>query len=153
MCVLAGVPSHYTTRQCRAILDSASIAGLTANVRLVNSLHAAAAAYACKHRAGLGEEERMVLIVDAGAAITSVGVYAFSCGGSRCVAGRSLPGVGADRVHALLFDYVAATVAAKHGVVLTASSRAGGRAMRECEKAKRVWHPQQCIAHMESFVF
>jgi tetratricopeptide (TPR) repeat protein len=134
------VPPYYTLRQRRAVLDAANLAGFTCPVHLVSSVTAAAASYAAKHRAGIAASEtpRIVTIVDVGAAVTSVGVFAFTDGSTTEVACECLPTLGANTVHHRLFELVAAAVSAKHGVTLVPTSKAGGRAMRECEKAKKV---------------
>ncbi len=140
----AAVPPHFTARQRRAVLDAAAIAGVAGRVQLVTSIVAAAAAYGSKHLQSLradadaGAPERFVIVVDVGAAFTSAAVLGFTGASSREVATVHNSRLGASVFHRRLFDVVATHCAAKHGVKLLPSSRAGGRALRECEKAKKV---------------
>lgn len=134
------MPPYYSPRQRRAVLDAAKLAGLTCPVNVVSSLTAAATAYAAKHRSGIAASEtpRIVAIIDVGAAVTSVGLFSFAEGAITELACESTPKLGANVVHHRLFDLVAAAVCGTHSVTLRPSSKAGGRAMRECEKAKKV---------------
>jgi hypothetical protein len=92
--------------------------------------------------------ERFVAIVDIGGSSSSMAVAGFSASGARTLAVVHNATLGADAVHHRLFEQVAAQCHKKHGVTLVPGSRAGGRALRECEKAKKVcdvWSVCVCV--------
>ena len=88
--------------------------------------------------------ERFVAIVDMGGSSTSACIGAVSATGCRVVVSVSNAQLGADVFHKRLFDVVAAQCHKKHGVTLLPTSRPGGRATRECEKAKKVRCAHTC---------
>jgi molecular chaperone DnaK (HSP70) len=138
----------YAKKHRPAIIAECAAADATATAAAAAAASAAAAAAASPSEEGEGAvpavpaalppSERFVAIVDMGGSSTTVGIGAVTGTGCRLVTSVSNASLGADVFHKRLFDVVAAQCNKKHGVTLLPTSRAGGRATRECEKAKKV---------------
>ncbi|CAN6442203.1 unnamed protein product [Victoria cruziana] len=132
-----GIPIYFTDLQRRAVLDSATIAGLHP-LRLIHETTATALAYGI-YKTDLPESEQVnVAFVDIGHASMQVCISGFKKGQLKILAhafDRSLGGRDFDEV---LFQHFASKFKDEYKIDIFSNARACTRLRTSCEKVKKV---------------
>ncbi|EDR11689.1 uncharacterized protein LACBIDRAFT_189161 [Laccaria bicolor S238N-H82] len=136
--VVIAVPGWYTDVQRRAVLDSASIAGLN-TLRLINDTTATALGYGItKSDLPEAENPRHVIFVDVGHAGLSVAVVAFSKGQLVVKSTAYDRNLGGRDIDYALVQHFAQEFTAKYKIDVMSSPKAIFRLSAGCEKLKKV---------------
>jgi heat shock protein 4 len=136
--VVIAVPGWYTDIQRRALLDAASIAGLT-TLRLINDTTAVALGYGIT-KADLPEPEnpRYIAFVDVGHTSLSVAIVAFSKGQLSIKATAYDRNLGGRDVDYALVQHFATEFQTKYKIDVMSNPKAVFRLTTGCEKLKKV---------------
>jgi len=131
-CVIS-VPPLWTEKARRAILDAASIAGLTV-LSLMNETLALAVTYGLLRK--LPKEEIKVCFVDVGASHTNAAVYAFSEGKIRTLGVASDERFGGRNFDMILFNHLAQDIKNRYKMDVTTNPKAAFKLMNCCKRTK-----------------
>ncbi|KAF9000420.1 heat shock protein 70 family [Cyathus striatus] len=136
--VVIAVPGWYTDIQRRALLDAASIAGLT-TLRLINDTTATALGYGIT-KSDLPEPEspRHVVFVDVGHADLSVSVVAFAKGQLTVKATAYDQNIGGRDIDYALVNHFAEEFKTKYKIDVMNNPKAIFRLTSGCEKLKKI---------------
>ncbi|KAK5643268.1 hypothetical protein RI129_007113 [Pyrocoelia pectoralis] len=136
-CVIS-VPSYFTNNERKALLDSASIAGLNV-LRLFNETTATALAYGIYKQdlPGPDEKPRNVIFVDCGHSSLQVSACAFHKGKLKMLATTADPNLGGRDVDLILADYFCKEFQTKYRIDAKSNARAFVRLLAEVEKLKK----------------
>ncbi|KAF5385908.1 hypothetical protein D9615_002681 [Tricholomella constricta] len=136
--VVIAVPGWYTDIQRRAVLDAASIAGLT-TLRLINDTTAVALGYGIT-KSDLPEPEspRHVAFVDIGHSSLSVSIVAFSKGQLTVKATAYDPNLGGRDIDMALVHHFAEEFKTKYKIDVLSNPKAVFRLINGCEKLKKI---------------
>lgn len=136
--VVIAVPGWYTDIQRRAVLDAASIAGLTA-LRLINETTATALGYGIT-KSDLPEPEnpRHVAFIDVGHSSLSVAIVAFSKGQLTVKSTAYDRNLGGRDIDLALVKYFAEEFKTKYKIDVLSNPKAVFRLLAGCEKLKKV---------------
>jgi heat shock protein 4 len=136
--VVIAVPGWYADIQRRAMLDAASIAGLT-TLRLINDTTAVALGYGIT-KADLPEPEnpRFIAFVDVGHTTLSVTIVAFSKGQLSIKATAYDRNLGGRDVDYALVQHFAKEFQTKYKIDVMSNPKAVFRLTTGCEKLKKV---------------
>ncbi|XP_023018225.2 heat shock protein 70Cb isoform X1 [Leptinotarsa decemlineata] len=136
-CVIS-VPSYFTNNERKALLDSASIAGLNV-LRLFNETTATALSYGIyKQDLPVPEEKpRNVVFVDCGHSSLQVSACAFHKGKLRMITTASDPNLGGRDFDLLLADNFCKQFQSKYKIDARTNARAFLRLLTEVEKIKK----------------
>lgn len=136
--VVIAVPGWYTDIQRRAVLDAASIAGLT-TLRLINDTTAVALGYGIT-KSDLPEPEnpRHVAFVDIGHSSLSVAIIAFSKGQLTVKATAYDRNLGGRDIDYALVQHFAEEFKTKYKIDVMSNPKAMFRLTAGCEKVKKV---------------
>nr|CAI5825827.1 unnamed protein product [Callosobruchus analis] len=136
-CVIS-VPSYYTNNERKALLDSATIAGLNV-LRLMNEPTATALSYGIYKQDLPNPEEkaRNVVFVDCGHCSLQVSAVAFHKGKLRMLSCASDPYLGGRDFDLLIADHFCKLFETKYGIDAKSNPRAFIRLLGEVEKLKK----------------
>lgn len=136
--VVIAVPGWYTDIQRRALLDAASIAGLT-TLRLINDTTAVALGYGIT-KSDLPEPEnpRYIAFVDVGHTSMSVAIVAFSKGQLSVKSTAYDRNLGGRDIDYALVQHFAQEFKTKYHINVMANPKAVFRLTTGCEKLKKV---------------
>lgn len=136
-CVIS-VPSFFTNAERKALLDSASIAGLNV-LRLFNETAATALSYGIYKQDLPNPEEkpRNVVFVDCGHTSLQVFTCAFNKGKLKMLATTSDPQLGGREFDYILADHFCKDFKAKYNIEPKNNARAFLRLLAEVEKIKK----------------
>lgn len=136
--VVIAVPGWYTDIQRRAVLDAASIAGLT-TLRLINDTTAAALGYGIT-KSDLPEPEnpRHVAFIDIGHSSLSVAIVAFSKGQLTVKSTAYDRNLGGRDIDYALVQHFAAEFKTKYKIDVLSNPKAIFRLTAGCEKMKKI---------------
>ncbi|RDB16763.1 Heat shock protein hsp88 [Hypsizygus marmoreus] len=136
--VVIAVPGWYTDIQRRAVIDAASIAGLT-TLRLINDTTAVALGYGIT-KSDLPEPEnpRHVVFVDIGHSSLSVAIVAFSKGQLTVKATAYDHNLGGRDIDLALVEHFAKEFKTKYNIDVLSNPKAVFRLTAGCEKLKKV---------------
>lgn len=136
-CVIS-VPSYFTNNERKALLDSASIAGLNV-LRLFNETTATALSYGIyKQDLPAAEEKpRNVIFVDCGHSSLQVSAVAFNKGKLRMIATTADPNLGGRDFDHMLADHFCREFQSKYKIEAKTNARAYLRLLAEVEKLKK----------------
>jgi len=135
-CVVS-VPSYYTDRQRRAMLDAVSMAGLNC-LRLMNDTSAVALAYGIYKQDFPTDKPRNVVFVDMGHSSLQVSTCAFLKGQLKVLATVADPNLGGRNFDEILKDHFVEEIKKKYKLDASSNVKAGIRLIRECEKLKKL---------------
>lgn len=135
-CVVS-VPSYYTDKQRRAMLDAVSMAGLNC-LRLMNDTTAVALAYGIYKQDLPTDKPRNVVFVDMGHSSLQVSVCAFLKGTLQVLATVADPNLGGRNFDEILRDHFVEEIKKKYKLDASTNAKAGIRLIRECEKLKKL---------------
>nr|CAH7724325.1 unnamed protein product [Callosobruchus chinensis] len=136
-CVIS-VPSYYTNNERKALLDSATIAGLNV-LRLMNEPTATALSYGIYKQDLPNPEEkaRNVVFVDCGHCSLQVSAVAFHKGKLRMLTCAADPNLGGRDFDLLIADHFCKMFETKYGIDAKSNPRAFIRLLGEVEKLKK----------------
>ncbi|KAF9025396.1 heat shock protein 70 [Hymenopellis radicata] len=137
--IVIAVPGWYTDIQRRAVMDAASIAGLTV-LRLINDTTAAALGYGIT-KSDLPEPEappRNVVFVDVGHASLSCAVVAFSKGQLTVKSTAFDRNLGGRDIDYALVKHFSEEFKAKYKIDVLSNPKATFRLTAGCERLKKV---------------
>ncbi|KAG6855608.1 hypothetical protein H0H87_000283 [Tephrocybe sp. NHM501043] len=136
--VVIAVPGWFTDIQRRALLDAASIAGLTA-LRLINDTTAVALGYGItKSDLPEAENPRHVAFVDVGHSSLSVAIVAFSKGQLTVKSTAYDRNLGGRDIDHALVKHFAEEFKTKYKIDVLSNPKAVFRLTAGCEKLKKV---------------
>lgn len=136
-CVIS-VPSYYTNKERKALLDAAAISGLNV-LRLMNETTATALAYGIYKQDLPAPEEkpRNIIFVDCGHSSLQVFACAFNKGKLRMIATASDPNLGGRDIDLVLANYFCKDFQARYKIDAHSNTRAFIRLLAEVEKLKK----------------
>ncbi|XP_064636424.1 heat shock 70 kDa protein 4-like [Lineus longissimus] len=137
-CVIA-VPSYYTDRERRAMMEATQVAGLNC-VRLMNETTAAALSYGIykQDHPAMEEKPRVVVFVDMGHSSLQVSICAFNKGKLQMKAMASDPNLGGRNFDDVIFEAMAEEFKSKYKVDAKTKPRPTLRLRTESEKLKKL---------------
>lgn len=135
-CVVS-VPSYYTDRQRRAMLDAVAMAGLNC-LRFMNDTTAVALAYGIYKQDLPSDKPRNVVFVDMGHSSLQVSACAFLKGQLKVLATVADPDLGGRNFDEVLRDHFIVEFKKKYKLDVASNLKAGIRLIRECEKLKKL---------------
>jgi len=136
-CVIS-VPLHFTQTQRAAVLDSASLAGLT-SVEIMNDTSALALAYG-KTKSDLPEDAsspRLVVFVDVGCGGLQSCLAAVSKHGASLLASSTSTKTGGKHLDSALLDFAITEIEAKYGCEVRNNRKAVNKLRLAVEKIKK----------------
>ena len=136
-CVIS-VPLHFTQTQRAAVLDSASLAGLT-SVEIMNDTSALALAYG-KTKSDLPEDPsspRLVVFVDVGCGGLQSCLAAVSKHGASLLASSTSTKTGGKHLDSALLDFAITEIEAKYGCEVRNNRKAVNKLRLAVEKIKK----------------
>jgi len=136
-CVIS-VPLHFTQTQRAAVLDSASLAGLT-SVEIMNDTSALALAYG-KTKSDLPEDPsspRLVVFVDVGVGGLQSCLAAVSKHGASLLASSTSTKTGGKHLDSALLDFTITEIEAKYGCEVRNNRKAVNKLRLAVEKIKK----------------
>ncbi|KAK4886192.1 hypothetical protein RN001_002463 [Aquatica leii] len=147
-CVIS-VPSYFTNNERKALLDSASIAGLNV-LRLFNETTATALAYGIYKQdlPGPDEKPRNVVFVDCGHASLQVAACAFHKGKLRMLATAADSHLGGRDFDLILAEYFCKEFQSKYRIDAKSNARAFIRLLAEVEKLKKQMSANSTTLHL-----
>lgn len=137
-CVL-NVPTYWTDRERRALLDATQIAGLNC-LKLINDLTAVGLNYGIykKELPPVDKPSKNVVFVDMGHSHLQVAIIAFNEGQMRVLATSCDSALGGRDLDRVLFDYFADDIKQRLKLDVRSNVKASLRLLDECAKIKKL---------------
>uniref|UniRef100_A0A1I8JGQ5 Reverse transcriptase domain-containing protein n=1 Tax=Macrostomum lignano TaxID=282301 RepID=A0A1I8JGQ5_9PLAT len=137
-CVL-NVPTYWTDRERRALLDATHIAGLNC-LKLINDLTAIGLNYGIykKDLPAVDKPSKNVAFVDMGHNHLQVAVIAFNEGQMRVLATASDPSLGGRDFDRAIFSHFADDIKQRFKLDVRSNAKATMRLLEECSKVKKL---------------
>lgn len=137
-CVL-NVPTYWTDRERRALLDAAHIAGLNC-LKLINDLTAIGLNYGIykKDLPAVDKPSKNVVFVDMGHNHLQVAIIAFNEGQMRVLATASDASLGGRDLDRAIFDFFADDIKQRLKLDVRSNAKATQKLLEECAKIKKL---------------